>query len=259
MAVTTQLHSIVKKGKYGTDEVSKKLAIVAVDWDVEIQFQQTAPGATDFKFTTVASVKLKRDTLDKVAQALFVPLVRDLKKIAFEGKKETQSKVIRDAFIETYVDKLPYLLRVVAYLKIEQKDGKTYPTRSSKLELYKLNSFEELNALKKSINYDTKVFEGFKQYTPLGTFEFNPWSFGSGTWTSHDQLDVDAIAKVLSDCQFGHNYSYGKHLDRVFEALGSTEKPSYESTASHQNSTPAPTPINATFVDNPIPDDEFPF
>lgn len=240
----TQVFSKVTWG--GKEKPSKKFEIVANDYDADLVFSMREAGA-EGGFTEVVSMKVEKDSFTALARGCFRKASGAINRGSYKSNELTESKILCDY---DWNNKDLKVLRVTSIIKVGGNNK--FPTRSTRLSVYKFDSWDALREARANTKNGTLQFPSEKC---LFSMEFNPFSVVHNAWYSEDVQVLDDCDDIFMNMFLKHG-SYSAFLERVYnekkEGNGDSDGNKYDAPSSS-----ASEPSNSsTGLDE---DDAFPF
>lgn len=237
----TQVFSKVSWG--GKEKPSKKFEIIANDYDVDLVFSSREAGA-EGGFTEVTSMKVEKDAFTALARGCFRRASAAINRGSYKSNELTESKLLCDY---DWNNKELMVLRVTSIIKVGGNNK--YPTRSTRLSVYRFDSWDALREARANTKNGALQFASEKC---LFSMEFSPFSVIHNAWYSEDVQLLDDCDDIFMNMFLKHG-SYNSFLERVYaekkDGKGDTDGSKYD------NPSPAVSDAAASVAN----DDEFPF
>lgn len=207
----TTIYDYVKWGNKTTNEVSKKIALNAVDYDAEFLMQSTEPGQEKIKFVDVCRVPVANTEFFILSEALFKRAANEILKKSFKAREATQDTILCDL---AYISKDFHILRVRSFMMYKDSQH----TRVTKIMVHKLNGWDDVKAANKTAMELKNGSLGFSKETCVFELVLLPYPTIQGNWQdAQDLITLNSFARKL-ETMFEKPSSYGSFLDRVYES-----------------------------------------
>lgn len=203
-------YDLVKWAQKGSNDVSKKIQLDAVNYDGELVCQTTEPGQEKIKFVDVCKVAIDQKDFFTLSHALFARAALEINRKAFKAREAGKDTVLCDL---AYTGKDFHILRVRSYMKFNE-NGQA--TRVTKIMIHKLNSWDDIKEANRKAMELKNGSLGYSKDTCVFEFIFNPYPVIQNNWAdSEDILELTKISKKL-EAMYVKPSSYGTFLDRVY-------------------------------------------
>lgn len=244
----TKMYDYVKWGAKDKGEVSKKLTLMAVDYDAEFLCQTTEPGQDKPRFSDVCKVHIPNSDFLTVSKALLERAVNDITKKAYKAREVNADTVLCDLAYISSTDFTIFRLRSMMVYKDNNH------TRVTRFLVHKLKGWDDIKAANEKARELKNGSLGFTRDTCVFDIALTPFPVIQGNWQdAQDLLNITAFAKKL-ESMFIKPTSYGTFLDRVYDNYNQDSQTNSDAVVSGSNDN------NTTVGEKAVQtDDEFPF